>query len=740
MSEMQYRSLPTDNLRSDDDKVTLSGHFSVFNEFYPVYERGKFFLERIAPGSFDETLRTTKPKVLFEHGYDAQIGRKPIGTAKVVQEDSRGAYYEAELFHESTYVRDLIPAIRAGEFAASFGFMVEEGGEVWDHNPERSAHNPEGLPERTITKVRVSEFSVVLDPANPSATAGIRSLTDKYSQRTEVSETEVVDEPNTLEDATDSDDVVAEAASEPSAPEGPDEVQVNEAPEGDEEETAQVAEPAARATESLITKETPNMENRMTVEERAARNDAIQERLEEIAGEYDGDVLPSERQAEWDELVAERTAHTAAIEATEMRRAQVSRAAAEGAATESVRKAPNVIIGAENVNDVTSLRGMEPEARERKAYDNARRILDRTDFVQAEGDADENRNHITKLLNGDYVDKRVLSEKVMRSSHPRYRDAFNTWLNSGGMNVRTDMALGADANGGYMVPFDLDPTWILTNDGSVNPLREIARVERISGTHLQLVTTDGVTVTRDTPAPGEAAVVTDGNPTLAGPEYNAGRVSGYLPFSFELDSAASGLQGQLTAALAEAKADEEASIFVTGAGDGLTGVQGLNQLGTLNAGASAINVAGATGSLTSADVYALDNDLAPRHRRNASFLGNKPTQNSVRQLGSDNDGGDLWVRLGAGLPAELIGYSTREMSEMASQGDDATDPFLILGDFRKYLIVDRIGMIVQIDNMVKKVSGSNVLPSGQRAIVAYWWNGGGFIDPNAFRGLVDDLV
>jgi HK97 family phage major capsid protein len=316
----------------------------------------------------------------------------------------------------------------------------------------------------------------------------------------------------------------------------------------------------------------------------------------------------------------------------------------------------------------------------------------------------------------------------MRTSDPRYKAAFATYIATGGREQTRALALGS-GTGALAVPYDLDPTWILTNDGSVNPLREIARVEKVSGTHIQLVTSAGVTVHRD----GEAQAVQDGSPTLADPDFNAGRVSGYLPFSYEYEDAASNLMGQLTNALAEAKADEEASIFVTGSGDGLTGIQGLNQLDALAAGAYMIDV-DTTGEITAADIVALDDALAPRHRRNASFLSNKPTQNSVRLL-ADADGADLWVRIGSGLPNELLGYQIREMSEMVSQGDDTTNPFLILGDFKKYLVVDRIGMRVMFDNLVKDGTG---VPTGQAAIVAFWWNGGGFIDPNAFRGLTDN--
>jgi hypothetical protein len=50
----------------------------------------------------------------------------------------------------------------------------------WDDHPAASEHNPDGLPERTITEARVPEFGPVTFPAYADATAGVRSLTDRF--------------------------------------------------------------------------------------------------------------------------------------------------------------------------------------------------------------------------------------------------------------------------------------------------------------------------------------------------------------------------------------------------------------------------------------------------------------------------------------------------------------------------------------------------------------------------------
>jgi hypothetical protein len=64
---------------------------------------------------------------------------------------------------------------------ASFRFRVLA--DSWVEEPGKSADNPEGIPERTITEVRLFEFGPVVYPASPDATAGVRGLTDYFFER-----------------------------------------------------------------------------------------------------------------------------------------------------------------------------------------------------------------------------------------------------------------------------------------------------------------------------------------------------------------------------------------------------------------------------------------------------------------------------------------------------------------------------------------------------------------------------
>lgn len=56
--------------------------------------------------------------------------------------------------------------------------------------------------------------------------------------------------------------------------------------------------------------------------------------------------------------------------------------------------------------------------------------------------------------------------------------------------------------------------------------------------------------------------------------------------------------------------------------------------------------------------------------------------------------------------------------------------WLVFGDFSKFLIVDRIGMNVEL---VPHLLGANRRPTGERGILAVWMNNCKVLVDNAFR-------
>ena len=52
--------------------------------------------------------------------------------------------------------------------------------EDFNKRAKASDYNPKGLPERTVRDLHMPEFGPVTFPAYPGATAGMRSLTDRF--------------------------------------------------------------------------------------------------------------------------------------------------------------------------------------------------------------------------------------------------------------------------------------------------------------------------------------------------------------------------------------------------------------------------------------------------------------------------------------------------------------------------------------------------------------------------------
>ncbi|MFW6091627.1 MAG: HK97 family phage prohead protease, partial [Actinomycetota bacterium] len=165
----------------DGRLATLEVDFSRFGTWYEIdsFWEGRF-LEQIERGAFRKTIaeRGDQVKILFNHGFDMYVNDKVLGVPEVLEERKDSPHMEAGLL-DTSYNRDLLPGLRAGAYGSSF--MFEVLGESWEFEPEASDHNPEGIPERTVNEVRLYEAGPVTWPANPEATAGVRSGVDWYA-------------------------------------------------------------------------------------------------------------------------------------------------------------------------------------------------------------------------------------------------------------------------------------------------------------------------------------------------------------------------------------------------------------------------------------------------------------------------------------------------------------------------------------------------------------------------------
>ncbi len=183
---IKLRADESDEERADEGLGLMEVRFSPFNTWYRIdsFWEGTF-LERTVPGAFKRSFnsyrnaRISEFKTLFNHGGDLYIGDKLLGDVESLQEEGDSPVSLVRLW-DTSYNRDLLPGLRSGAYRSSFMFQTIR--EEWDEEPERSEHNPDGIPERTLKEVRVLEAGPVTWPANPAASAGMRCLsgTDAY--------------------------------------------------------------------------------------------------------------------------------------------------------------------------------------------------------------------------------------------------------------------------------------------------------------------------------------------------------------------------------------------------------------------------------------------------------------------------------------------------------------------------------------------------------------------------------
>ena len=174
---------PTDQDGAASALATMEVRFCAFGNWYEIdsFWEGRF-LEQVEEGAFAKTIAEAadRVKVLYDHGFDPQIGNKILGPIDDLREDSDAAVGVVPLF-DTSYNRDLLPGLTAGVYGSSFRFVVIK--DEWNEEPGVSEWNPKGVPERTIKEVRLMEFGPVTFPANPEATAGVRSTTDAYYEQ-----------------------------------------------------------------------------------------------------------------------------------------------------------------------------------------------------------------------------------------------------------------------------------------------------------------------------------------------------------------------------------------------------------------------------------------------------------------------------------------------------------------------------------------------------------------------------
>jgi HK97 family phage major capsid protein len=345
---------------------------------------------------------------------------------------------------------------------------------------------------------------------------------------------------------------------------------------------------------------------------------------------------------------------------------------------------------------------------------------------------DQVREAATKIIESFDDKHAVLARQALLTSSPAYMRAWSKMARNEPHLLSADeqrsmdevraMSL-TDAAGGYLVPFQLDPTVIITANGSYNQIRQVARQVVATADVWNGVSAGSVSWSWD----AEAAEVSDDTPTFAQPTIPNYKAQGFVPISIEALADAENVSVEVGRLLAFGKDELEAAAFVLGTGSG----QPTGIVTALTATASEINAA-ADDTFALADIFTIQGALPARYRSRASWLANNSIYNRIRQFDTAGGAG-MWERIGADRPPLLLGRPALEAEGMdgsVTTTGAVSNFILVFGDFDNYVITDRIGMTVEF---IPHLMGSNRRPTGQRAWYAYTRIGADSVNDAAFR-------
>jgi HK97 family phage major capsid protein len=477
----------------------------------------------------------------------------------------------------------------------------------------------------------------------------------------------------------------------------------------------------------------------VTRDELVAKRDDLKSQVVTLEAEYAGARFSEEDRERWNGLNGEIDDLDEHIKELELRAQRIGVIAGEErhVERETIQTPRGGSTQRENIYDLSTIRRSydDPSVEGRELRDRALKAVETMQPQHPDVTKEEAQRNVERLLSTDSEDGR-LARYLLAVGSPTYKRAFPKLIaQNGGMafldrdeQVAVQAAKHAEralsltgASGGFAVPFELDPTILNTSNGVLNPIRQVARVIQISVDEWRGVTSTGITATYE----AEATETTDNAPTLVQPTISTEKAQAFVPFSIEVGQDWNGLQSSMAELIQDAKDTLEAAKFITGTGTN-------EPFGVITGATNTVN-ATAAGVFDLEDLYRLKNSLPPRYRPRAAWMGDGIVLDKIRQFDTVGSSAAIWVdSLGADRADRLLGKPVFEASEMT----DVTTvgaKFLLYGDFSRYVIVDRVGLNVEV---IPHLMGANRRPTGQRGLYAYWRNGAKVVDANAFRVLL----
>lgn len=165
----------------DNGKTVIRGYAALYNSDSQEMPGG--FIERIAPGAFDEAL-SSNPDVFAKLDHERVLGRTSSGTLEL-KADERGLSY---VIHPKRSDADVVEALERGDLTgSSFAFRLD------GTNGDRWYKDDDGRTIRELRSLRIFDVGPVYSPAYPETSSYVSMRAMEKAQE-EAAASEVVEE------------------------------------------------------------------------------------------------------------------------------------------------------------------------------------------------------------------------------------------------------------------------------------------------------------------------------------------------------------------------------------------------------------------------------------------------------------------------------------------------------------------------------------------------------------------
>ncbi|HFK1735234.1 TPA: HK97 family phage prohead protease [Bacillus pacificus] len=167
MEKLELRLQDPSLETNDENEMVVSGYVNKTNQWSQVLGQRNKFVERISKGAFKRAIERAKEiRFLAEHDNEKILSSTKNGSL-TLREDETGLWMSAKI-SDTSWGRDYHTLIKDGIIEnMSFGMRVTE--QKWDKRND-------GISERTVYDLELSEVSAVKNPAYVQSTLNARSI------------------------------------------------------------------------------------------------------------------------------------------------------------------------------------------------------------------------------------------------------------------------------------------------------------------------------------------------------------------------------------------------------------------------------------------------------------------------------------------------------------------------------------------------------------------------------------